>query len=254
MPLARRAQLAVVAHIRHTYTEYDRILRLTSYPRARALVENRTLCKLVEWRGAGRHGKPELEAVLQEVIVISDDEDEEDEEENIPSGDTSVEVVRAGSLRPNEIQTRPIDVISDSSDADPGSPDNEARPHIKTLRTPRKQGIIQPSISSIQNRRAAWERAMQKYRNIVGQPPAEKPLQQSGPSFEIDNHANHRQESNATAVQKDLGRDPTKSPYNDQIVQSPSKPPLKPPVSVHFLFSFSSPQTQQFSYILLDGL
>jgi hypothetical protein len=31
LPLARRVQLAVVAHVRHVYTDYDRLLKTTSF-------------------------------------------------------------------------------------------------------------------------------------------------------------------------------------------------------------------------------
>lgn len=48
LPLARRAQLAVVAHIRHIYTDYDRLLKVTSFHEARTTVEEPTLAKLVE--------------------------------------------------------------------------------------------------------------------------------------------------------------------------------------------------------------
>ncbi|KAL2044556.1 hypothetical protein ABVK25_012384 [Lepraria finkii] len=39
IPLVRRAQLSVVAHIRHTYTSYDRLLRRLPYNEARHQVE-----------------------------------------------------------------------------------------------------------------------------------------------------------------------------------------------------------------------
>ncbi|KAM5433932.1 hypothetical protein McanCB56680_006571 [Microsporum canis] len=83
LPLARRAQLAVVAHIRHIYTSYDRLLKMTSFQEARASVEEPTLAKLVLWRGDDENGATVLEDVFREVIVISDDEDDnqEDEEE-----------------------------------------------------------------------------------------------------------------------------------------------------------------------------
>ncbi|QKX56456.1 uncharacterized protein TRUGW13939_03561 [Talaromyces rugulosus] len=79
LPLARRAQLAVVAHIRHIYTEYDQLLKKTSFQEARRRVEDSTLERLVQWRGEDENGMPELEDVFREVIIISDDEDEDDE-------------------------------------------------------------------------------------------------------------------------------------------------------------------------------
>ena len=71
----RRAQLSVVAHIRHVYTDYDRLLRTVGYRPARHRVEKDTLKKLVEWRGDDETGKNSLEQVIEDVIVLSDDDD-----------------------------------------------------------------------------------------------------------------------------------------------------------------------------------
>ncbi|KAK2760952.1 hypothetical protein FQN54_002194 [Arachnomyces sp. PD_36] len=103
LPLARRAQLAVVAHIRHVYTQYDRLLRVTSFQEARASVEEPTLAKLVQWRGDDENGKTVLEDVFREVIVISDDEDDDsviEEDINAAGGyrDSSIEVVSSNAL------------------------------------------------------------------------------------------------------------------------------------------------------------
>lgn len=353
LSLARRAQLAVVAHIRHTYTEYDRILRLTSYPKARGLVENRTLCKLVEWRGNGRHGKPELEAVLQEVIVISDEEEatEDGNEEIVTPGDQSVEIVPSepvqpngaqtepvnvtpigslqpdgaqtrpdvipngslpsdsqarpssvipsgplqpiasqappvnaisnGSLQPDDSQTRPVNAIpngsskpndtraplhniipkgssrwneaqsqpvndiSEPNKAEPGIPDNEARPRKKVSRSPRKQDVIQPCASSVRGRRAAWQNAMDKYRKMIGQPPAETSPNRVTPSSPgFNRNVNYRQKSNAPA-----GRGITQPSRDQQILQSPSKAHQQPPVSVQYPFCFL--QNQRFCLLLV---
>ena len=81
--MPRRVQLAVVAHIRHVHTQYDSLLRTTTFHDARAKVEAACLRKLTEWRGDDENDKAdagEMEEILREVIVISDDEDESDEE------------------------------------------------------------------------------------------------------------------------------------------------------------------------------
>lgn len=80
MSLARRAQLAVVAHIRHTYTPYDYLLKAVNlnWNEARRLVENRTLDRLVSWRGDGDEDTSAMQDIIREVIVISDDDDEVD--------------------------------------------------------------------------------------------------------------------------------------------------------------------------------
>lgn len=78
MSLARRAQLAVVAHIRHTYTNYDYLLKAVNvnWNDARRLVENNTLDRLVSWRGDGNEDTNAMQDIIREVIVISDDEDD----------------------------------------------------------------------------------------------------------------------------------------------------------------------------------
>lgn len=77
MDLPRRVQLAVLARIRHTYTDYDRLLRAFEWKDARALVEPVCLKKLIEWRGEVDDGNDdELEEIVRETIVIDDDDDD----------------------------------------------------------------------------------------------------------------------------------------------------------------------------------
>jgi hypothetical protein len=78
IPLSRRVQLAVVAHIRHTHTRYDLLLRETSWEQARRTVESLCLDILVKWRGDEETGRDQLDEVLREIVVIDDSEDEED--------------------------------------------------------------------------------------------------------------------------------------------------------------------------------
>lgn len=75
LSLVRRAQLAVTAHIRHTYTNYDLLLKSMRWGEARQAVQQQCLDKLVQWRGDD-DDDGEMADILQEVIVISDDEDE----------------------------------------------------------------------------------------------------------------------------------------------------------------------------------
>lgn len=79
MDLPRRVQLAVIARIRHAYTDYDYLLRSFKWENARAEVEPDCLQKLIEWRGENQDDEEdnELEEVLRETIVI-DDDDEDD--------------------------------------------------------------------------------------------------------------------------------------------------------------------------------
>jgi hypothetical protein len=93
LTLSRRVQLAVIAHIRHTHTRYDLLLRETSWENARKAVESLCLDILVKWRGDEETGRDQLEEVLREVVVISDseDEDETDSDEDEDSASNTSE-------------------------------------------------------------------------------------------------------------------------------------------------------------------
>lgn len=78
IPLSRRVQLAVLAHIRHTHTRYDQLLREAGYAKARVAVEQPCLDILVKWRGDEETGRDQLDEILREVVVISDSESESD--------------------------------------------------------------------------------------------------------------------------------------------------------------------------------
>ncbi|KLU91195.1 hypothetical protein MAPG_09717 [Magnaporthiopsis poae ATCC 64411] len=73
--LSRRVQLAVLAHIRHTHTRYDQLLREVGWSNARKAVESVCLDFLVKWRGDEETGRDQLDEILREIIVISDSED-----------------------------------------------------------------------------------------------------------------------------------------------------------------------------------
>ncbi|OCL06017.1 hypothetical protein AOQ84DRAFT_297813 [Glonium stellatum] len=87
LPLPRRVQLAVVAHIRHEYTDYDRLLKIGSYIDARSKVEQASLDQLMKWRGEGDTGMPEMEETFREVIVLDDDEDNDESEDTESTAD-----------------------------------------------------------------------------------------------------------------------------------------------------------------------
>lgn len=84
MTLARRVQLAVLAHIRHSHTRYDELLRTGAWHDARKQVQSTCLDVLVKWRGDEETGRDQLEEILREVVVISDSEDEESADEEPP--------------------------------------------------------------------------------------------------------------------------------------------------------------------------
>ncbi|KAK5660773.1 hypothetical protein OQA88_12140 [Cercophora sp. LCS_1] len=94
--LSRRVQLAVLAHIRHTHTRYDKLLRETTWDNARKTVEPICLDILVKWRGDEETGRDQLDEILCEVVVISDsesDDEDEDGDDEDESSDTPSSVV-----------------------------------------------------------------------------------------------------------------------------------------------------------------
>ncbi|KAI3341305.1 hypothetical protein F4824DRAFT_309680 [Ustulina deusta] len=78
--LARRVQLAALAHIRHTHTRYDELLRESDWANARKAVEKPCLDIIVKWRGDEETGRDQLDEILREVIEISDTETETEDE------------------------------------------------------------------------------------------------------------------------------------------------------------------------------
>lgn len=89
MSLARRVQLATIARIRHTYTDYDALLKsFGDWKEVRRIIEPDCLKKLMEWRGEISDGQDEgLEEIVRETIVI-DDDDDEDADDRHGSNDT----------------------------------------------------------------------------------------------------------------------------------------------------------------------
>ncbi|OQE37889.1 hypothetical protein PENCOP_c009G05312 [Penicillium coprophilum] len=165
LPLARRAQLAVVAHVRHVYTDYDRLLKTTSFHEARGVVEHTTLAKVIEWRGDDENGQTVLEDVFREVIVISDDEDSESEEDaaaSVGHRNTSVEILPSDT-RAHEIRYQPIDTNPLGPDL-PRELSEEAPPGFRFVtRAPATETINRRGF----NRYKAWTRAVKEYREGV---------------------------------------------------------------------------------------
>ncbi|KAF5860844.1 hypothetical protein ETB97_000996 [Aspergillus alliaceus] len=175
LPLARRAQLAVVAHIRHVYTDYDRLLKTTSFHEARSIVEEPTLARLVEWRGDDENGKTVLEDVFREVIVISDDEDS-DTEGDIPQyvdRDYSVEIVSSHPCT-EDLQMKPVNYANPiHREHNLDISDEEAPPGFRFIRVaPRKAKIDRRGFSRYQ----AWDRAINRYRNGANVTDKRRPL------------------------------------------------------------------------------
>ncbi|SMY19907.1 unnamed protein product [Zymoseptoria tritici ST99CH_1A5] len=97
LPLSSRVQLAVGSRVRHTYTDYDKLLKVFGdWQGVRAMVEPYCVKKLIEWRGELEDGD-EFEEIVRETIII-DDEDEDggaavDVDDDSADSDTSIEIV-----------------------------------------------------------------------------------------------------------------------------------------------------------------
>ncbi|KAI1354164.1 hypothetical protein F5Y01DRAFT_274320 [Xylaria sp. FL0043] len=85
--LARRVQLAALAHIRHNHTRYDELLKESDWANARKAVEKPCLDIIVKWRGDEETGRDQLDEILREVIEISDTET--DSEDEVSSADNA---------------------------------------------------------------------------------------------------------------------------------------------------------------------
>jgi len=98
VPLSRRVQLATLARIRHTYTDYDALLRaFGDWHGTRQQVEPICVQKMIEWRGESDGDDEGLEEIIRETIVIDDDDDEDDGGDGDSSdtggaSDTSIEI------------------------------------------------------------------------------------------------------------------------------------------------------------------
>ncbi|KAG4295031.1 hypothetical protein FPRO06_01615 [Fusarium proliferatum] len=179
--LARRVQLAVLAHIRHTHTRYDTLLRETTWQNARKVVEALCLDTLVKWRGDEESGRDQLDEILREVVVISDSEGEESGNES----DSSIEEVVHQSTNP--IPSRPVQNVS--GQAGPGhhqsprlnqGPRTPAtpKPKGKVKKTKRKTSAEKKGQRGFKRYQAAWQEAIDRSRNV--QEPA--PQSPQGPS------------------------------------------------------------------------
>ncbi|KIW12998.1 hypothetical protein PV08_08185 [Exophiala spinifera] len=171
IPLIRRAQLSVVAHIRHVYTDYDKLLRRCPYNEARHAVEKDTLAKLIEWRGddevEDEATQRAADDLLREVIVISDEEDDDETDTDdiqIVQDNVRVEELpstaygAAVSRHPSPYHNHPGEMVSRSYQALP--------PAIQRYK-PSDDTIAQRDRS----RYAVWDQARRDYRAGISRQP-----------------------------------------------------------------------------------
>lgn len=170
LPLSRRVQLAVVAHARHQYTEYDRLLRVVDWREARAKVQAACLAKMVEWRGE-QIDDSAIEEVLREVIVIDDDADDQDDytKRSSTPRDRQSSVNEDDSDITLEIIAKPAEV----TDLVPGNETNEPLPTHYAKRL----GIDLPKLDSTgqeplrEDQRRMLHARWQEARERQGPPP-----------------------------------------------------------------------------------
>ncbi|PQE30363.1 alanine and arginine rich protein [Rutstroemia sp. NJR-2017a WRK4] len=159
LPLSRRVQLAVLAHIRHTHTRYDKLLKETSWINARKAVEPVCLDVLVKWRGDEETGRDQMDEILREVVIITDSEDEDessDEDDTSDEESTSAESTGRTSAAMLQ-QTVPITQGPPRADAEPL--------RVLTSRPRPHEGSRKPPQPRFKRYQAAWEDALNRRRN-----------------------------------------------------------------------------------------
>lgn len=188
-PFIRRVHLAVGAYIRHTYTDYDRLLKSHGYLDARAIVEPYTLDKVLEWRDE-KDDPNAVEDILREVIVISDDEDEDINGNFFNDRDSSVEIASSREIS-NEVDVRPIDysTLDEISRLQrPVSPEDDWAPSVRFIRrlsTPpgnrqQQDRIARHHAQRYQKWQEAIDRSRQKDAAKIGHSNIAKPVDITG--------------------------------------------------------------------------
>ncbi|KPM43342.1 hypothetical protein AK830_g3218 [Neonectria ditissima] len=231
--LARRVQLAVLAHIRHTHTRYDTLLRETTWQNARKIVEGLCLDTLVKWRGDEETGRDQLDEILREVVVISDSEDEDSDQ---GTEESSIEEIEPSSRAtvPARIERNVPGFTSAGRRRSP----KEANIHNGPLTPAKSKGKVQKSNRKNASdkkgqkgfkRYHAWQEAIRRYRE------EQDPELQPPPMDRIPSYPVHRQvtprpaapymshefpDSSGLRIEsKDAGPVPTENGY---VVQHPS--------------------------------
>ena len=167
IPLSRRVQLAVLAHIRHTHTRYDKLLRETSWMNARKAVEPVCLDVLVKWRGDEETGRDQMDEIIREVVIITDSEEEDDSSDYEDSSEEEGEVTSVSSTEPqmSHPQQRfpePMERIRPLIASTPGITEDEDGDDPVSSRTrtrPQKDKKAQRGFKRYQ---AAWEEAVHR--------------------------------------------------------------------------------------------
>ncbi|MCJ1401739.1 hypothetical protein MMC11_004956 [Xylographa trunciseda] len=205
LPLPRRVQLAVVAHIRHTYTDYDNLLREVPWNAARAMIEQASLNKLAQWRGDDDDEPDAMEDILREIIVIPDDDEEEDPNEadtgtaqrQYADRHDSVEIVTSRNIVDN-METRPID-YSNLREGTEGAESLESDDDHEVIFLGHGQYFLDrpdqaKSKRNRDHRHRAWEEARDRFRYPIAEPRS-RPLRQLPQAIGITSNVHVRRNS-----------------------------------------------------------
>ncbi|KIW67842.1 hypothetical protein, variant 2 [Phialophora macrospora] len=220
LSLLRRAHLAVVAHIRHNYTSYDKLLRHVQYNEARHQVEKETLEKIIEWRGGEDMALEDTgnaaDDLLKDVIVISDEDASEGEADDVQP--LLQEQVRVEEL-PSATHGRGYD-HSPSPVIDAQSEHYRPYPRLVHSYKPSDAEIAQRN----QTRYAVWDQARRDYHSRIAQPPT--------PAVERVYHAEPAQASRILIPLDEPTHRPAQLFRHEVPVQRPMRieyEPLPPP-------------------------
>ena len=176
MPLSRRVQLAVLAHIRHNHTRYDELLKETSWQNARKVVEALCLDILVKWRGDEETGRDQLDEILREVVVISDSDSEESGDQSGDTADSSNDAMDVSDME----RDRPAHATAQGIPRDQRAPvHRQPQVHagpvmVRTGRGPDHAHQHRPAVGKERRgfkRYRAWAEAIRRNRGDELQPP-----------------------------------------------------------------------------------
>ncbi|KAI9804042.1 MAG: hypothetical protein M1833_000323 [Piccolia ochrophora] len=223
LPLPRRVQLAVLAHIRHVYTSYDTLLRQgvrhnamstgRRDPRgnwldAREKVKDACYMKLLEWRGDEENGKDtkaEMEEILREVIIISDDEDEDSddsdsastEDDDMHGRSSSIEFVASQPVM-QELHLNRTDQARENGVFDDAIGDDQPYIHDASAEGGRRYAIQTTADGQQKRQERIDRRGFHRYKAL--KPPQEKTRSYTGEADHLE--STRKRDDNIPLIQR----------------------------------------------------
>lgn len=195
-------QLATIAHLRHQYTDYDKLfdLRMFNRDEIRSIVEPFVLQKMKEWRGEA--GGFEEEEVLREVIYIDDDDDED----SPPGRDLSSMDIQSPTESDDDVQFISRRIRPDELSDEPNDP-TWLRKHVGSSR------------NELHQRRTP-------VRSERTQPTRERYVDISQPAMEAASADQHVHQYTHLKTGDHSVPDPTRPVYHERFMQAPyTNPP-----------------------------